>query len=143
MQNDPTVERERERVGPIACRACDLNAICRIAGLIAYEGGRPRQPTGALRAIRPGAALYRAIASVEQRLGVDRMSRALELSRYIPGFFPIRAPHPDLAGSSSSFGRAAASIFALTTNSRARRRICVPRLGIARFNSASAMLAAS
>ncbi|HWS57794.1 MAG TPA: alpha/beta fold hydrolase, partial [Actinotalea sp.] len=26
----------------------------------------------------PGAALYRAIASVEQRLGVDRMSRALD-----------------------------------------------------------------
>lgn len=48
------------RTGPIACRACDLNAICRITGLLAYEGGRPRQPTGALRALRPGASLFRA-----------------------------------------------------------------------------------
>lgn len=48
------------RPGPIACRACDLNTICRITGLIAYEGGRQRQPTGALRALRPGASLYRA-----------------------------------------------------------------------------------
>lgn len=59
MSIDPNCARGRERIGPIACRACDLNSVCRIAGLIAYEGGRPRQPTGALRTIRPGAALYR------------------------------------------------------------------------------------
>jgi CRP/FNR family transcriptional regulator len=79
VQNDPTVARGRERVGPIACRACDLNAICRIAGLIAYEGGRPRQPTGALRAIRPGAALYRAGAPAHAlyaiRLGAIKLTR--------------------------------------------------------------------
>ncbi|HEX2494213.1 MAG TPA: cyclic nucleotide-binding domain-containing protein [Steroidobacter sp.] len=50
----------RERIPPIACRACDLNTICRLTGLVAYEGGRPRQPTGALRTLRPGAALFRA-----------------------------------------------------------------------------------
>lgn len=46
-------------VGPIACRACDLNEVCRLCGLIALEG-RTRQPTGALRMVRPGAPLFRA-----------------------------------------------------------------------------------
>lgn len=79
MYLDPKTTRGCERVGPIACRACDLNAICRIAGLIAYEGGRPRQPTGALRAIRPGAALYRAGAPAHAlyaiRLGTIKLTR--------------------------------------------------------------------
>lgn len=60
MHIDAEAARDCERIGPIACRNCDLNTICRITGLIAYDGGRPRQPTGALRAIRSGAALYRA-----------------------------------------------------------------------------------
>ena len=42
----------------------------RLSGLALL--GASAVPTG------PGAALYRAIASVEQRLGVDRMSRALD-----------------------------------------------------------------
>ena len=42
----------------------------RLAGLALL--GASAVPAG------PGAALYRAIASVEQRLGVDRMSRALD-----------------------------------------------------------------
>lgn len=45
--------------GPIACRACDLNEVCRLSGLIALDGGRSRQATGTLRAIRPGTHLYR------------------------------------------------------------------------------------
>lgn len=59
MSND-TNAGACERIGPIACRACDLNAICRITGLSAYEGGRPRQGGSALRALRAGAVLYRA-----------------------------------------------------------------------------------
>jgi CRP/FNR family transcriptional regulator len=58
--NTDTKNSGYERAGPIACRSCDLNAICRLMGLIAYEGGRSRQSTGALRAIRTGATLYRA-----------------------------------------------------------------------------------
>lgn len=50
----------RTRTPPVACRACDLNEICRLTGLIAFEGGRNRQFTGALRTIRSGAALFRA-----------------------------------------------------------------------------------
>lgn len=46
--------------GPIACRNCDLNAICRLTGLIAYEGGRARRATGAMRSLHPGATLYAA-----------------------------------------------------------------------------------
>lgn len=79
MQNDPTAPCARERARPIACRACDLNAICRIAGLIAYDGGRPRQSTGALRAIPPDAALYRAGAPAHAlyaiRLGTIKLTR--------------------------------------------------------------------
>lgn len=60
MNIDANAARGCERIGPIACRNCDLNAICRITGLIAYDGGRPPQTTGALRTIRTGAALYRA-----------------------------------------------------------------------------------
>lgn len=47
-------------MGPIACRFCDLNEICRLAGLIAFEGGPRRHPTGALRSVRAGAPLFRA-----------------------------------------------------------------------------------
>jgi CRP/FNR family transcriptional regulator len=46
--------------GPVACNACDLNEICRLTGLLALDGGRPRQATGTLRAVQPGAHLYRA-----------------------------------------------------------------------------------
>jgi CRP/FNR family transcriptional regulator, anaerobic regulatory protein len=60
VMNNDTNNGAPERAGPIACRSCDLNAICRLMGLIAYEGGRARQSTGALRAIRTGAVLYRA-----------------------------------------------------------------------------------
>jgi CRP/FNR family transcriptional regulator len=45
---------------PIACRACDLNAVCRISGLIAYRDGHPRRVTSGLRTVRPGALLFRA-----------------------------------------------------------------------------------
>ena len=44
---------------PIACRACDLNAICRLTGLLANESTRPRR-TGGLRTLRSGAVLFRA-----------------------------------------------------------------------------------
>jgi CRP/FNR family transcriptional regulator len=71
--------RDCERIGPIACRVCDLNPICRVAGLLAYEGGRPRQAVGALRALRPGAALYRAGAPAQAlyaiRQGVVKLTR--------------------------------------------------------------------
>lgn len=49
-----------EPPGPIACRSCDLNEVCRLCGLIALEGGRARQPTGALRTVDAGAPLFRA-----------------------------------------------------------------------------------
>jgi len=50
----------RARTPPIACRACDLNEICRLSGLIALERGRGHQSTGALRSIRTGSTLFRA-----------------------------------------------------------------------------------
>jgi CRP/FNR family transcriptional regulator len=91
MSIDQSAASGRERIGPIACRACDLNAICRIAGLIAYEGGRPRQPTGALRAIRPGAALYRAGAPAHAlyaiRLGTIKLTRvSMEGEEHVVSF---------------------------------------------------------
>lgn len=47
--------------GPVACRDCDLNAICRLTGrLIVYESGHPRRATGAMRSLRSGATLYSA-----------------------------------------------------------------------------------
>ncbi len=46
--------------GLVACRNCDLNAICRLTGLIAYEEGRSRRATGAMRSLRTGATLYSA-----------------------------------------------------------------------------------
>lgn len=46
--------------GPIACSACDLNEVCRLSGLIAFDGGRARQSTGTLRILQPGAHLYHA-----------------------------------------------------------------------------------
>lgn len=62
MNTDDAPPREDpcERIGPIPCRACDLNTLCRLTGLIAYSAGRPRQATGALRSLRSGAALFRA-----------------------------------------------------------------------------------
>src|SRR5262245_32310144 len=47
-------------VGPVACNKCDLNAICRLSGLIAYGDGRPRQSTGRARSLYPGGTLYAA-----------------------------------------------------------------------------------
>lgn len=46
--------------GPIACRSCDLNEVCRLCGLIALETGTVKQSTGALRTVEPGASLFRA-----------------------------------------------------------------------------------
>ena len=50
----------RDGLGPIACRSCDLHEICRLSGLIAFDGGRARQPTGGLRTLHAGEALFRA-----------------------------------------------------------------------------------
>lgn len=50
----------RDGIGPIACRSCDLNEVCRLSGLIAFEGGRARHSTGALRTVRAGTPLFRA-----------------------------------------------------------------------------------
>lgn len=49
-----------EPPGPIACRSCDLNEICRLSGLIALDASRTRVATGTLRTIEPGASLFRA-----------------------------------------------------------------------------------
>jgi CRP/FNR family transcriptional regulator, anaerobic regulatory protein len=49
----------REAAGPIACRSCDLNEVCRLCGLIALQAGASRQATGAFRTLEPGAALFR------------------------------------------------------------------------------------
>ncbi len=49
-----------QAVGPIACGSCDLNEVCRLCGLIAFETGAARQSSGALRTIEPGASLFRA-----------------------------------------------------------------------------------
>ncbi|HEY0939714.1 MAG TPA: Crp/Fnr family transcriptional regulator [Steroidobacter sp.] len=51
---------EGATTGPIACRSCDLNEVCRLCGLIALETGATRQSTGALRSVEPGASLFRA-----------------------------------------------------------------------------------
>jgi len=50
----------RDGLGPIACRSCDLHEICRLSGLIAFNGGRGHQQTGGLRTLRAGEVLYRA-----------------------------------------------------------------------------------
>lgn len=47
-------------VGPVGCRSCDLHEICRLGGLIAFDVGRSRQSTGALRTVPGGTHLYRA-----------------------------------------------------------------------------------
>lgn len=47
-------------IGPVACRSCDLHEICRLSGVIAFEGGRVRQQTGRLRTVRAGEPLFRA-----------------------------------------------------------------------------------
>ena len=49
-----------EGVGPVGCRACDLHEICRLTGLLAYNSGRSRQSTGALRSVKAGERLFRA-----------------------------------------------------------------------------------
>jgi CRP/FNR family transcriptional regulator, anaerobic regulatory protein len=43
--------------GPVACRSCELNEVCR---LMALEGGSRGQSTGALRAVATGEPLFRA-----------------------------------------------------------------------------------
>jgi CRP/FNR family transcriptional regulator, anaerobic regulatory protein len=82
-------------VGPIACRSCDLNEICRLSGLIAIESGRRRHSSGALRTVRAGTTLFRSGApahslyAVRQgmlktvRTSVDGDERILAL--HIPG----------------------------------------------------------
>ena len=47
-------------VGPVGCSSCDLHDICRLGGLIAFDTGRSRQSTGALRTVSCGTHLYRA-----------------------------------------------------------------------------------
>lgn len=44
-----------EPPGPIACRSCELNEVCR---LIALEAGPRGQPTGGLRTVAAGAPLF-------------------------------------------------------------------------------------
>jgi CRP/FNR family transcriptional regulator len=46
-------------IGPIACRSCDLHEICRLSGLIAFDGGRVQQ-IGRRRTARAGEPLFRA-----------------------------------------------------------------------------------
>ncbi len=46
--------------GPIACRSCDLNEVCRLCGLIAFENARTRHSAGAMRTVPAGTALFRA-----------------------------------------------------------------------------------
>ncbi len=46
-------------VGPVGCRSCDLHEICRLTGLLAFDAGRSRQSTGALRSVRTGESLFR------------------------------------------------------------------------------------
>lgn len=43
--------------GPVACRSCDLNEVCR---LMALEAGPKGQALGALRTVEAGAPLFRA-----------------------------------------------------------------------------------
>jgi CRP/FNR family transcriptional regulator len=47
-------------IGPIACRSCDLHEICRLSGLIAFDGGRVRRQNGRLRKVREGELLISA-----------------------------------------------------------------------------------
>lgn len=71
----------RAALGPIACRSCDLNEICRLSGLIAFEGGRSRQPTGALRTVRRGAPLFRAGAPAHSLYAVRQgMLKTVQVS---------------------------------------------------------------
>ena len=84
MATDTCVEKTapRERITPIACRFCDLNAVCRITGLLAYEGGRPRQGVGALRTLRAGAALYRAGAPAHSLFAIRQgMIKLIRVTR--------------------------------------------------------------
>lgn len=71
----------RATIGPIACRSCDLNEICRLSGLIAFEGGRGRQPTGSLRTLRRGAPLFRAGAPAHSLYAVRQgMLKTVQIS---------------------------------------------------------------
>lgn len=49
-----------DTAGPIACRSCDLNEVCRLCGLIALETGAAKQSMGALRTVERGARVFRA-----------------------------------------------------------------------------------
>lgn len=72
----------RRRTGSIACRACDLNEICRLTGLIAFEGGRCRQSTGALRTLRAGAVLFHAGAPAQALYAIRQ--GAIKTTRVTP-----------------------------------------------------------
>ena len=56
--------------GPVGCRHCDLNEICRLTGLLAFDAGRSRQSTGQLRAVPAGTALFRAGERAEKLYAV-------------------------------------------------------------------------
>jgi CRP/FNR family transcriptional regulator len=81
--------------GPIACRSCDLNEVCRLCGLIALERGPARRTFGALRTVRTGAPLFRggtpsdAIYAVRQgmfkRVHVDADGEEHLLGVVLPG----------------------------------------------------------
>jgi CRP/FNR family transcriptional regulator len=49
----------RLSAGPVACRACDLNEICRLAALIAHRNDQEWRVAGALRTVAAGAPLFR------------------------------------------------------------------------------------
>lgn len=73
--------RSCPRGTPIACRDCDLNAICRLTGLISKEAGRLRQPPGGSRTLRPGALLYSAGTSARSIFAIrEGMVKLTKLS---------------------------------------------------------------
>jgi CRP/FNR family transcriptional regulator, anaerobic regulatory protein len=60
MKHCPRRAAISHSTGPIGCRHCDLNEICRLSGVLAYDAGRSRQSTGALRTVPAGTPLFRA-----------------------------------------------------------------------------------
>lgn len=76
MENTPCLTAD-----PVACRHCDLSAICRLTGLIVDEDGNTRRMPGGLRSIRPGAALYSAGAPATNLFAIrSGMIKRVELS---------------------------------------------------------------
>jgi CRP/FNR family transcriptional regulator, anaerobic regulatory protein len=54
------MDTRTDNPGPISCRQCDLNAICRLTGLDALKDTRSRSAAGSLRKVAAGKALFRA-----------------------------------------------------------------------------------